>query len=34
MERKLSINLTLPFLEQLIVGKEKTAHFMEWLSEN
>jgi DNA-binding LytR/AlgR family response regulator len=32
--RKLLINLTLPFSEQLIVGKERTAHFMEWLSEN
>jgi DNA-binding LytR/AlgR family response regulator len=32
--RKLLINLTLPFSEQLIVGKEKTAHFMEWLAEN
>jgi DNA-binding LytR/AlgR family response regulator len=32
--RKLLINLTLPFSEQLIVSKEKTAHFMEWLAEN
>jgi DNA-binding LytR/AlgR family response regulator len=32
--RKLLINLTLPFSEQLIIGKEKTAHFMEWLSDN
>ncbi len=32
--RKLLINLILPFSEQLIIGKEKTAHFMEWLAEN
>jgi DNA-binding LytR/AlgR family response regulator len=32
--RKLLVNLTLPFSEQLIVGKERTSHFMEWLSEN
>ena len=32
--RKLLINLTIPFSEQLIVSKEKTAHFMEWLAEN
>jgi two-component system, LytTR family, response regulator LytT len=32
--RKLLINLTLPFSEPLIVGKERTTHFMEWLSEN
>jgi two-component system response regulator LytT len=32
--RKLLINLTIPFSEPLIVGKERTTHFMEWLSEN
>jgi two-component system, LytTR family, response regulator LytT len=32
--RKLLINLILPFSEQLIISKEKTAHFMEWLAEN
>jgi two-component system, LytTR family, response regulator LytT len=32
--RKLLINLTLPFSEPLIVGKERMTHFMEWLSEN
>ena len=32
--RKLLINLTLPFSEQLIVNKEKTPCFMEWLAEN
>jgi two-component system response regulator LytT len=32
--RKLLINLMLPFPEQLIISKEKTAHFMEWLAEN
>jgi len=32
--RKLLINLTLPFSEQLIVSKEKTAHLLEWLAEN
>ena len=32
--RKFLVNLTLPFSEQLIIGREKTAHFMEWLSEN
>jgi two-component system response regulator LytT len=33
-ERKLLINLIFPFSEQLIIGKEKMAHFMEWLAEN
>jgi two-component system response regulator LytT len=33
-ERRLLINLILPFSEQLIIRKEKTAHFVEWLAEN
>ena len=33
-ERKLLINLIHPFSEQLIVRKEKTAHFVEWLAKN
>jgi DNA-binding LytR/AlgR family response regulator len=32
--RKLLINLTIPFSEQLSISKEKTSYFMEWLSEN
>jgi DNA-binding LytR/AlgR family response regulator len=32
--RKLLINLTIPFSEQLFISKEKTAYFMEWLAEN
>jgi DNA-binding LytR/AlgR family response regulator len=32
--RKLLINLTLPFSEQLIISKEKTTHFLEWLAKN
>jgi len=33
-ERKLIINLIHPFSEQLIIRKEKTAHFVEWLAKN
>ena len=32
--RKLLINLIHPFSEQLIIRKEKTAHFVEWLAKN
>jgi len=32
--RKLLINLTIPFSEQLFISKEKTPRFMEWLAEN
>jgi DNA-binding LytR/AlgR family response regulator len=32
--RKLLINLTLPCSEQLLISKEKTPRFMEWLAEN
>jgi DNA-binding LytR/AlgR family response regulator len=32
--RKLLINLVIPFSEQLIISKEKMAHFMEWLADN
>jgi hypothetical protein len=32
--RKLLINLIHPFSEPLIIGKEKTAEFLEWLAEN
>jgi hypothetical protein len=32
--RKLLINLIIPFPEQLLISKEKTAHFLDWLAEN
>ena len=30
--RKLQIHLTIPFLETILVGKEKVTSFLEWLS--
>jgi DNA-binding LytR/AlgR family response regulator len=33
-DRKLLINLIHLFSEQLIIRKEKTAHFVEWLAKN
>ena len=32
--RKMVVNLMLPFHEQIIVGKLKTTEFMKWLTEN
>jgi two-component system, LytTR family, response regulator LytT len=32
--RKLLLHLSIPFEEQLIVSREKTPHFLAWLTEN
>jgi two-component system, LytTR family, response regulator LytT len=32
--RKIIVNLTIPFKEQILVGKLKTTPFVEWLSQN
>jgi DNA-binding LytR/AlgR family response regulator len=32
--RKMVINLTVPFKEQIVIGKLRTTPFMEWLTEN
>ncbi len=32
--RKLLVNLTDPFTEQIMLSKEKAVHFLEWLAEN
>lgn len=31
--RKLAVNLTIPFLPQIIISKEKKAAFLDWLSQ-
>jgi DNA-binding LytR/AlgR family response regulator len=32
--RKISVNLTVPFKEEIQIGKLKVTEFLEWLAEN
>jgi hypothetical protein len=32
--RKITVNLTVPFKEEIQIGKLKVTEFLEWLAEN